>query len=361
MRFDSFTVSRRDGATHIEARVADRTMTFAVSGTDMVGDVASAVLATIHYPAMHLGDGIVLPPGMPVSPRLLANLERLQEIRLGWYPSLHPVTIEAAEVVASTGNDAGGLLFSGGVDALYSYICNEDRITDLIFCIGLDIQHNEHARIEAALRLGHEFAAGRGKRFISIDTNAGQLWPGVAFAPYHGQFFASMALLLGCRTGIIAASYSYAGLRAWGSHPMTDELIATEWTTTRHHGLVSRAVKIARIAEEPDCLAMLRVCNASPEYNCGKCEKCLRTKVALQLLGKSTPTLPGTARPADIRALRLYNAAKAEFWHENLTMAEAAGDRGMIAAIRTALLRYHRRAAVKDLLNAMRGRIELHT
>ena len=138
---------------------------------------------------------------------------------------------------------------------------------------------------------------------------------------------------------------------------MTDELMQNEWTTAIHHGAIERRDKLRRIADEPDCLAMLRVCNASPEYNCGTCEKCLRTMLALQLMGKSSPTLPGTVTPAVIRGIKLYTDAKAEFWLDNLVVAKQAGDRKFIAAITAILLNYNRRKLTKQIIRTLKGHL----
>jgi hypothetical protein len=357
MQARRITTTSGGGDYRVEVETGDKLLHFHISGAVELGDVNSAIITTLVHPSSYLCSDIEFPEDHPVSARLLGNLHKLQEIREQWYPQSKRVAIRARSDVVTRGNENVGLLFSGGVDAMYSFLLNEEQITDLIFCIGLDIKPDEVERARTAVAMGRRFAASRGKRFVTIDTNAGKAWDRIPFSPQHGQFYAAMAVMLGCRTGIVAASYSYKGLRAWGSHPLTDELIATEWTTTVHHGLVERHIKLQRVAEDAECLAMLRVCNASAEYNCGKCEKCLRTMLPLQLLGKSSPTLPGTVTPEDIRGIKLYADAKAEFWIDNLVMAQEAGDRKMVDAIRSILLDYHRRKAVKNFIEALKGRV----
>lgn len=357
MQVRRITINTSGADYRVEVEAGGKLLHFAISGAADIGDVDSAVLTTLLHPATYLGSDIEFPDEHPVSARLLENLDKLQEIRGQWYPRSSRVAIRARAHEVRQGNENVGLLFSGGVDAMYSFLANEEKITDLIFCLGLDIKPDEVERARAAVELGRRFAASRGKRFVAIDTNAGKAWEDIPFSPEHGQFYAAMAVMLGCRMGIVAASYSYHGLRPWGSHPLTDELVATEWTTTLHHGLVERHIKLQRVAEDAECLAMLRVCNASAEYNCGKCEKCLRTMLPLQLMGKSSPTLPGTVTPEAIRGIKLYVDAKAEFWIDNLVMAREAGDRKMVDAIRGILLDYNRRKAVKNFIDALKGRL----
>ena len=74
----------------------------------------------------------------------------------------------------------------------------------------------------------------------------------------------------------------------WGSHPLLDPLWSTEDIEFTHDGCEAlRSAKIKAIARAPLALSTLRVCwaNEQAEYNCGRCEKCLRTMIALHVVG----------------------------------------------------------------------------
>jgi hypothetical protein len=105
---------------------------------------------------------------------------------------------------------------------------------------------------------------------------------------------------------LIAASDVYRDLPALGSHPVLDHLWSTERLEIVHDGAAAtRTEKVVRhIAPSQLALRNLTVCwRSEAGHNCGVCEKCLRTMVALELANclDRCQTLP----PAlDLAALR---------------------------------------------------------
>ena len=99
-------------------------------------------------------------------------------------------------------------------------------------------------------------------------------------------------MLLGLDKVIVPASFSYNQLFSWGSHPVLDPLLSSANTEIIHDGAVSRIAKTRFLIEKCIDLSNLRVCNVASDYNCGKCEKCLRTMVAIELLGGHVASLP---------------------------------------------------------------------
>ena len=89
-----------------------------------------------------------------------------------------------------------------------------------------------------------------------------------------------------------------------------------------------RLDKIKYIASSPLALRWLRVCwqNLGISYNCGRCEKCLRTMIGLELagaLGKCRTFKTGI----DIERVRVTDVDKfARFWPELLLELEQRGD-----------------------------------
>ncbi len=101
----------------------------------------------------------------------------------------------------------------------------------------------------------------------------------------QGGALASAALILGFPRVFVPSSFSYDQLFPLGSHPLTDPLWANDGMEIVHDGAEARRVdKIQEIAKEPLALANLRVCFNDMNINCGKCLKCLRTMIPLQLL-----------------------------------------------------------------------------
>ena len=133
MRVHGIAVSRSGDTQRIEVQAGDKLLTFAVDGAERLGDINSAVLVAVLYPAMCLGTAVSMPDDARVSSLLLRNLDKLQEIREQWYPKAQGVEVSAGTHAIQAGTENVGMLFSGGVDAMYSFVENEAAITDLIF------------------------------------------------------------------------------------------------------------------------------------------------------------------------------------------------------------------------------------
>ena len=105
-----------------------------------------------------------------------------------------------------------------------------------------------------------------------------------------GSTLASAALVLqgSLRKLYVPGSYTYKELFPWSSHPLLDPLWSTSDLESVHDGCeAARLEKVGAISDWSGPLRHLRVCylNSQDRYNCAKCEKCLRTLVALRLHG----------------------------------------------------------------------------
>ena len=99
-----------------------------------------------------------------------------------------------------------------------------------------------------------------------------------------------MALLLSSlfKRIYIPSSETYAHLEPCGSHPLLDPLWSTEHLQIVHDGCeATRIEKVRKIAQHEVALKKLRVCweNKENAYNCGVCEKCIRTMISLYAIG----------------------------------------------------------------------------
>jgi hypothetical protein len=176
-----------------------------------------------------------------------------------------------------------------------------------------------------------------------VTTNVRELSdPLVPWDAYHGSALASVGLALAgrVRTLIVPASLTFANLVPWGSHPLLDPLWSTEEVDIVHDGCeATRLDKLAAIGNDPAARRWLRVCweVRGGAYNCGHCEKCLRTMVALRALGllDAFTTFP----PLDLERVANANAIGSGFtWKRILQHVDARGDDPQLArAIRHAL------------------------
>ncbi|MDQ7841257.1 MAG: hypothetical protein RDU83_09555 [bacterium] len=282
-------------------------------------------LAALLAPAMRAGEPLTIHAA--VSPRLLRAAREIQTIYHFWDGRLSPVPVEAPLRTELTPPRAGppraGLFFTLGVDSWYTLLKHEDEgartgpaVNDLIIVRGFDIP----LRGPKAELIGEVFprtaATARAfrKRLVPVATNIRDLSDGrLAWGRiYHGAAMASIGLAL---EGLLdpiyfAGDQTYARIYPWGSHALLDPLWSTERLRFRHDGAeATRIEKLRLIGRWPAALDQLRVCWENPDgaYNCGQCEKCVRTLICLQaagLLGRC-PTLPASLDLSLLRRLRL--------------------------------------------------------
>lgn len=157
--------------------------------------------------------------------------------------------------------------------------------------IGFDIKPGDSTLKSQALRMAREVGAELGKRVVEVETNLRD-WsePCVHWSWYHGSALAAVAHLLSreFEKFYISSTYAEGQLHPWGTHPELDPLWGNDSIQLIHDGCEARRTdKISFIAKSPVALKYLRVCyeNRNGAYNCGRCEKCLRTMVTLEALG----------------------------------------------------------------------------
>jgi hypothetical protein len=265
-----------------------------IGGLALNGDT---LLVAGLLPAMALGEPLEVP--LPVSPELLAASAVLQDVFASWYREFHHVEVRAAGGVVRRGRrrtrraEGRAAFFSGGADSFYTALTNQDRLTHLLLIYGFDIAVDDTAmrsQVDEHLRAA---ASGLGLELVEVETNLRQFsenhhcyWG----LHYHGAALAAVGQVLRGVSGevMIGSSYPYASLFPWGSHPMTDPLWAAgEDLVIVHDGsAVDRFEKLAVVAQSDVAMAHLRICFENPGgvYNCGRCDKCVRTMIGLRLV-----------------------------------------------------------------------------
>jgi hypothetical protein len=198
----------------------------------------------------------------------------------------------------------GVALLSGGVDSLHLLTRNRQLyrpghpayIKDAIFVHGFDIgkrrRDPENERYSAALQQLARLAAEAEVRLIPCRTNLRHLPSRPGFWEYRhsGAALAAVghAATLDPAFVFIGGTFCLNNPVPWGSHPAVDGLLSSQRVTVVHDGArFSRLEKVRDVASWPAALAILRPCPAEPgfEANCGKCEKCLRTRLELLAAG----------------------------------------------------------------------------
>jgi hypothetical protein len=351
------------GEQELSASVGDQRLWFRVPRdwpARLSGDpfVIAALL-----PAMRLGIPLQLDDELPVSPALLDNLQRIQEVFRLWGPALRqPFRIVPVHAVsAAPGHRASSAVsfFSGGIDGFYTMLHARQRITHGVFSRGIDMQLANPVWDEAYTR-NAAWLANRGVPLVPIATNArfvGHAF-GIPWGTYFGAGLAAMGHVLGAGTVVVAAGHTWRELWPDGSHPLTDPLWSSDTTTVVHHGReAKRWQKLAAIAAVPGVLDVLRVCWQDRGYNCGECEKCLRTMVLLRILGLESRAFPPLATLRRVAHLRPSDRSEACFVEEALSLATTRGNVAVAAALRRSLRRWHRRRLAVDFKELLLGAV----
>lgn len=284
----------------------------------------------------------------------LKNGQQAQALLRSWYCELSDIAVEAHAVSSGVAVPAVGCFFSGGVDSFYSALTRLDEITHLIFVAGFDIELSNESLTDRAVAAARGAAKALGKEFIEVRTNLRELGEDVLDwgTQYHGAALAAVGLALANVLGkvIILSSYHREELFPWGSHPELDYLWSSSRVVFEHDGVdVTRPQKVAEIARHQVALDHLRVCweNRDNEFNCGRCEKCLRTMVNLRSVGALARcrTLPTALRASDVRHLRLSRGGVL-FAQQNLAQLRELSnrDRRLERALRQAVFMHRVRA-----------------
>ena len=249
-------------------------------------------LVAALIPAMRAGQP--LKTAGSVTPGLLRNLRAAQEILCVWDPSLHKVPIDVGEraSVSDNGQRGVGSFFSGGVDSFYTLLKHQDEITTIVLVHGFDFSLGDTVLRDKVSAAARDAAAALGKTLIEVETNLKDFSDSFAKwgTAYHGAALASVGHFLApqLRKLYIASTHTYADLFPWGSHPILDPLWGGEEIAFVHDGSeATRVDKVRLIAKYEPAMRHLRVCciNNPGSYNCGRCEKCVRTMVNLRVVG----------------------------------------------------------------------------
>jgi hypothetical protein len=311
----------------------------------------NAALAIALIPAMRAAQSLVLADSL--SPRLFASQAAIQKLFQDWDHRFNvvPVTAPLGEPDrVSTGGT--GLFFTGGVDSFFSLLRHREEITHLIFVRGFDIKRDQQEVDGSVLPAMRAVAAQMNKTLVEVSTNIREFSdPIVDWAlDYHGTALAAVALLLAPTLNkvYIAASHAEGDTFRWGSHLCLDPLYSTESMSLIHDGAkATRVEKVAAIADDRVAQQTLRVCNKAGAYNCGRCEKCLRTMINLRIAGalEKFVTFDRHLRLNEVRLIRVRDENKASYVSENLTALRAKGvDEDLASALNDALNhRYYKR------------------
>jgi hypothetical protein len=327
---------------------------------------ASPFAAALLLPSMKQGEDLIIEGS--ISAQLYKGMHAIMQEVLTWDIGLRPIKIEAGTLVADPPRpQKSASFFSGGVDSFYTYLKHKsdpaeaDRIGSFILVNGFDINRRNTWLWDRTLRNIGSIAAAAKVELVVVRSNIQRLVEPILLWDYaHGGCLAAVGLFLreAFHQIYIPSTHSIAEQIPWGSNLALDGHWSTESTTFIHDGTEATRLEkvISQIAPSPLALEHLRVCfmNEKEAYNCGRCDKCLRTMINLYVAGalEKSGTFPHHIDPALVAAVPTIAGEHGGIFHtENL---RALQEKNLTPELQQAIATSMRKAVV---MNASRKAI----
>jgi hypothetical protein len=283
----------------------------------------------------------------PVSAPLVASLDAVQEDLRGWYPHLHPLRVSTPNTVfapASAVRDVAAF-FSGGLDSFYTALAHAGEITHLVFVHGFDVALGDaplRALVAGRVRAA---AAELGKPLWEVETDLRRFsdrYADWSWFSHAGLIAVALLIAPSFREILVAATLSEAHRPKALCGNGNGETWSSGLARIRSDGTeATRPEKARVVADHPAACRHLRVCweNRDGAYNCGRCPKCLRTMLNLEVAGVRDrfETFPPVLDEAAIRRLPTSRRSDRQLLEESLWMAEAQGRSDLAALLRRCL------------------------
>lgn len=331
-------VRSADGMWRLTAEVAGQEIYF--ESLVKLSPRIEAFVCPLWFPAMAHGWDLEL--GAPLTTVMRENLQWVQNLARQWWPGfsaseMHGSTADPLPRVART-----GLFFTGGVDSTFALRQSGQQVDDLIFVEGFDVPLDDAPQLDRVRRSLAAMASATGHSLVVVRTNlrSHRLFKSLDWEVSHVAALAGVAHALGEHLGTVYLADSDVP-PPYGSHPELDERWSSDSVVLKSIGAGhSRLQRVKAICDWPPASGHLRVCwkNSEQALNCGRCKKCLLTRLALQVAGDSGEMHSFPALPLMETLERVAQTDPGSdyphFWQE--VMAELKDPR-MRAAIETML------------------------
>jgi hypothetical protein len=310
-----------------------------------------------------------------VSRRLLANLEEFQRAWAMWLPGdYRHIRITARDVVTDTtlpADDVAVAAFSGGVDAVFalarhvtpSTAYDRCRIATAVLVHGFDIGLDQEQGFRIAETNARALTAAMNVPLTVVRTD----WRARVARRWEHEYVTGLSaclFLFGevANVALMGNGEDYRNFEVpWGSNPVTNPLLTSATMRNVTEGAAfTRTEKVRVIAGVPGIGDRLRVCWQGPQtgQNCGRCEKCIRTK--LNFLANDLP-IPGSLGaapgPVAVARIRAKNQAQIALLEDVLLSARHSSmSLRLRAAIRFVIFRSRVQNGLSGLRKALRAR-----
>jgi hypothetical protein len=290
-RAKSVTVARDNG---FEIRFAGGSIFFRCPAVNLQ-ETRDFNFALLALALVSMSSGHAFHFSEPVTSSALSQVRRYARVLQVMKPNIFysPVVLcpNVIEDHPSAGTDSIVCL-SGGVDSTYAAMVRRDAFQYAMFVRGADYPLNATSILEGLAQRVTRTSQELGLTPIIVDSN---------LKDYLSEYSLQ-------NTGFLAACLQFAGSRfaaaAWGADDSHwGELVVYPWGNNAGlaqclslaglpiahiGGSVSRSEKVAEIARQhPSLFTNISVCYKYRETadNCGRCEKCMRTRLNLQAIG----------------------------------------------------------------------------
>lgn len=266
--------------------------------------------------AMASGEDLHIAGAM--SKEQLAGLEEYQDAWTLLRPDLFKrVTLSADREVAGAHqfvHPNATFAFSGGVDATFQMLAHRRGILGhrsasvvrAVLVHGLDIPLEMSAAFDVAAQGAARMLSGWGVPLARVRTNWRDFCPDWEMC--FGSGVAAVLHLFAGDTdaGYLAADAPYGTeVLTFGSNSVTNRMLGGAFRIESSGFGYTRTQKCMHLLTEPSVLGDLRVCWEAPATgkNCGRCEKCTRTKLNFAACGEYDIPALGPLDVADIEGM----------------------------------------------------------
>lgn len=306
----------------------------------------------------------IVPPG-PIDETFAENIPEISRIAKEYW-GFDGELPKAETYGGSPQTDRAGMFFTGGVDSFYTLKRNLAEVSCLINVHGFDIKLTDTARFEASLSGLKTVAEALDLELIVVETNLREhtTFGSLNWEVTHVAALASVAHGLQKHLSAVRVASSDVP-PPWGSNPALDKL----WSSAALRVIndeygVSRFDKVREIVDWPPVHKFLKVCwqNLSADLNCGYCEKCLRTQVALLAAGgdlKDFKTFPDKDIVEGLDNLKFAAVSLHGQWRKimrelNDPLLRSAIQRLLFRSRIKAVIQRLRRAKMKNIVRRVR-------
>lgn len=261
------------------------------------------------------------------------NAEKISRIWARWLPGhFFPISVCFEKKLESAPGTQGDLcLYSGGIDSTYALLRRhrEGRQQTLLTIHGMDYRYEDGDRFTELLNKTAAFTNLVGKQRIVIRTDAYRVYKQHRVNPKgsdvgHVFVLAAATFLYSERFGrvVIAADYrldQQFDVHPWGTNAATNQLFDDGGFRLHTEDQdITRAQKCGALLTCDTALNALTFCvdYQSRPHNCGRCQKCVRTKAMFMASSGRIPAVfaDATLEPGCLDAFDLKKKHQRAFF-----------------------------------------------